>query len=137
MREGSERPSVVRSALARLVAASLFVCGACSSTGATLSPRAASQAPGQPARVPARGCFRSAPVAGGGDLAPIPRPATTDARGRRRDVPGPALTRRGFETFNGAHSNIQIDYQCERLRRGGIKAITEQTRRLPARPTRR
>ena len=111
--------------LGALVAASLFVAGACSSTGATPSPSAASQAPvSQPASQPAAASGSTAPSQAA-VTCPDPATATLTLQGAGATFPAP-LYQTWFETFNGAYSNIQIDYQANGSG-AGIKAITEQT----------
>ena len=97
--------------LGALVAASLFVAGACSSTGSTPSPSAASQAPGsQPA---------SQPAAASGSVAPsqaavtCPDPATATLTLQGAGATFPALLYQVWiEKFSEAHSNVAIDYQA-------------------------
>ena len=113
--------------LAALVAASLFVFGACSSTGATPSPSAASQPPAasQPAESQAAPASGSVAPSQAAVTCPDPATATLTLQGAGATFPAP-LYQTWFETFNGAHSNIQIDYQANGSG-AGIKAITEQT----------
>jgi phosphate transport system substrate-binding protein len=114
--------------LGALLVVSMFVIGACTSSGATASPSAASQAPASQA--PASGAA-SQPASG--STAPsqaavtCPDPATGDLtlQGAGATFPAP-LYQTWFEAFNGVHSNIQLDYQANGSG-AGIKAITEQT----------
>jgi phosphate transport system substrate-binding protein len=111
--------------LGALLVASMIVIGACSSAGATPGPSAASQAPeSTPASAP-----ESAPAAAGPSAAtvtcPDPATATLTLQGAGATFPAP-LYQTWFEAFNGAHSNIQIDYQANGSG-AGVKAITEQT----------
>jgi len=108
--------------LGALVAASLFVAGACSSTGATPSPSPASQAPvSQPASQPAAASGSVAPSQAA-VTCPDPATATLTLQGAGATFPAP-LYQTWFETYNGAHSNIQIDYQANGSG-AGITAIT-------------
>jgi phosphate transport system substrate-binding protein len=56
---------------------------------------------------------------------PDPASATLTLQGAGATFPAP-LYQTWFEAFNGAHSNIQLDYQANGSG-AGIKAITEQT----------
>lgn len=119
---------IVRSSkrLGALLAASLFVVGACS-TGATPSPSAASAPPAsQPAsQAASQPASASTAPSQAAVTCPDPATATLTLQGAGATFPAP-LYQTWFETFNGAHSNIQIDYQANGSG-AGIKAITEQT----------
>jgi phosphate transport system substrate-binding protein len=105
--------------LGTLLVASMIAIGACSS-GAP-SPSAASQASEtMPAAASSVGGASAAAV-----TCPDPATATLTLQGAGATFPAP-LYQTWFEAFNGAHSNIQIDYQANGSG-AGVKAITEQT----------
>jgi phosphate transport system substrate-binding protein len=111
--------------LGALLVVSMIVVGACSS-GATPSPSASAAASTAPVSAPA-----SSPAASGSTApsqavtCPDPATASLTLQGAGATFPAP-LYETWFESFNGAHSNIQIDYQANGSG-AGVKAITEQT----------
>jgi phosphate transport system substrate-binding protein len=113
--------------LGALLITSMIAIGACTSSGATPSPSAASQAPAStPASAPesAPASPATSPSAAAVEC-PAPATATLTLQGAGATFPAP-LYQTWFEAFNGKYSNIQIDYQANGSG-AGIKAITEQT----------
>jgi phosphate transport system substrate-binding protein len=112
--------------LGALLVVSMIVVGACSS-GATPSPSASAAASTAPVSAPASSPAASGSTAPSQAAVTCPDPATASLtlQGAGATFPAP-LYETWFESFNGAHSNIQIDYQANGSG-AGVKAITEQT----------
>ena len=111
--------------LGALAVASMFVIGACSSTGASPSPSAASVAPPPSEPAASTPATESSAPSEAAVTCPDPASASLTLQGAGATFPAP-LYQTWFEAFNGVHSNIQIDYQANGSG-AGIKAITEQT----------